>query len=284
MTDPRIRCQILLLLAALLVALLAPLAAAADVIDYVNSVRRHGCGGHAGGLVPLRESTRLDEVARQLAQGAELRAAQQLAGYHAASAFSVQISGVPPSGDVGRVIVRQYCEQSTNPAFREIGTFRRGADVWLALAEPFAPPAGRDRAAISRRVLELTNEARARARQCGSAYFEAAPPLAPNAILERAAAQYARDMATYGYMDHTGRDGSSPEERITRSGYRWRETGENLASGIMTPEDAVAGWLRSPEHCANLMDPAFRHMGVAYAVNPRLEAGVYWAQEFGAPR
>src|SRR5207237_339183 len=134
MTDPRIRCQILLLLAALLVALLAPLAAAADVIDYVNSVRRHGCGGHAGALVPLRESTRLDEVARQLAQGAELRAAQQLAGYHAASAFSVQISGVPPSGDVGRVIARQYCEQSTNPAFREIGTFQRGADVWLPLA------------------------------------------------------------------------------------------------------------------------------------------------------
>src|SRR5213082_2192385 len=129
MTDPRIRCQIRLLL----VALLAPLAAAADVIDYVNSVRRHGCGGHAGGLVPLRESTRLDEVARQLAQGAELRAAQQLAGYHAASAFSVQISGVPPSGDVGRVIARQYCEQSTNPAFREIGTFQRGADVCLAL-------------------------------------------------------------------------------------------------------------------------------------------------------
>src|SRR5438046_1861701 len=112
----------------------------------------------------------------------------------------------------------------------------------------------------------------------------AARPRAPNATLARARAQYARDMATCGYMDHTGRDGSSPEERITRSGYRWRETGENLASGIMTPEDAVAGWLRSPEHCANLMDPAFRHMGVAYAVNPRLEAGVYWAQEFGTPR
>jgi uncharacterized protein YkwD len=107
--------------------------------------------------------------------------------------------------------------------------------------------------------------------------------LLPNGVLERAAAQYAQDMAAYGYMDHTGRDGSSPEERITRSGYRWRETGENLASGIMTPEDAVAGWLKSPEHCANVMDPAFRHMGVAYAVNPRLEAGVYWAQEFGTP-
>jgi uncharacterized protein YkwD len=133
-------------------------------------------------------------------------------------------------------------------------------------------------------VLELTNEARSRPRHCGGTYFAAAPALSPNATLERAAAQYAREMATYGYMDHTGRDGSSPEERITRSGYRWRETGENLASGIMRPEDAVAGWLRSPEHCANLMDPAFQHMGVAYAVNPRREAGVYWAQEFGAPR
>ena len=91
-------------------------------------------------------------------------------------------------------------------------------------------------------------------------------------------------MATYGYMDHTGRDGSSPAQRITRSGYRWREVGENLARGIMTPEDAVAGWLHSPEHCANLMDPAFRHMGVAYAVNPRNDAGVYWALEFGTPR
>jgi uncharacterized protein YkwD len=31
------------------------------------------------------------------------------------------------------------------------------------------------------------------------------------------------------------------------------------------------------------MDPAFRHMGVAYAVNPRHD-GVYWALEFGTPR
>jgi uncharacterized protein YkwD len=279
MTEPRRRCQILLL-----PALLAPLAAAADVVDYLNSVRRHGCGVRGGGVAPLRESARLDEVARRLSEGVELRAAQQLAGYHAASAFSVRISGVPPSGDVARVIARQYCEQSTNPAFRELGVARRGTDVWLALAEPFAPPPSRDRAAISRRVLELTNEARSRARPCGSTYFAAAPPLAPNARLERAAAQYAHDMAAHGYMDHTGRDRSSPQERISRSGYRWRETGENLASGITTPEEVVAEWLKSPEHCANLMDPAFRHMGVAYAVNPRQEAGVYWAQEFGAPR
>jgi uncharacterized protein YkwD len=84
-------------------------------------------------------------------------------------------------------------------------------------------------------------------------------------------------------MEHTGRDGSSPAQRVTRSGYRWRATGENLASGVMTPEEVIAGWLESPDHCANLMDPAFSEMGVGFGVNPRDERGVYWALEFGRP-
>jgi uncharacterized protein YkwD len=279
MTDPRTRCQILLLL-----ALLAPQCAAADVTDSVNSVRRHGCGARPGGARPLRENARLDQVARQLSLGAELQVAQRLAGYHAVSSFAVRIAAVPAGGEVERIIGQQFCQQATDPAFREIGSWRRGADLWLTFAEPFTPPASHDRFAISRRVLELINQARAGARRCGATPFASAPPLVLNATLEHAAAQYARDLASFGYLDHTGRDGSSPAQRITRSGYRWREVGENLARGIMTPEDAVAGWLHSPEHCANLMDPAFRQMGVAYAVNPRNDAGVYWALEFGTPR
>jgi uncharacterized protein YkwD len=85
-------------------------------------------------------------------------------------------------------------------------------------------------------------------------------------------------------MAHTGRDGSTPAQRITRGGYRWSEVGENLASGVMTAEDAVRGWLGSPEHCANLMDPLYRHMGVGFAVNAHDQRGVYWAMEFGTPR
>ena len=91
-------------------------------------------------------------------------------------------------------------------------------------------------------------------------------------------------MAVNRYMDHTGRDGSSPADRITRTGYKWRMVGENLASGIMTPEEAVAGWLQSPHHCENLMTPRFTEMGVAFAVNAATDAGVYWTQTFGTPR
>ena len=279
MTDPRTRCQILWL-----AALLAPVAAAAAVIDSVNSVRRHGCGPHPASVAPLRASERLDQVARQLSQGAELRQAQQLADYHSVSSFSVHVSNVAPGGDVAHILGQQFCQQSTNPAFRELGSWQRGGEVWLAFAEPFSPPKEREQGRISGRVLELTNQARARARRCGSVAFAAAPPLTASATLEHAAALYARELADYGFMSHTGRDGSSPAQRITRSGYRWREVGENLASGIMTADIVVAGWLQSPEHCANLMDPAFRQMGVAYAVNPHNQAGVYWALEFATPR
>ena len=52
----------------------------------------------------------------------------------------------------------------------------------------------------------------------------------------------------------------------------------------MTPEIAVAGWIKSPAHCANLMHPDYIEMGAAFAVDPRSDFGVYWAQNFGAPR
>jgi len=264
--------------------LLTPLAASADVVGSVNKVRTHGCPGQRGGEVPLRESSRLNAVAKHLARGADLRWAQREVGYHAVTSASVEISNVPGDGDIERIIGRQFCAASTEPAFREIGTYRRGTDVWIALAQPFTPPSPRDAVAISRRVLELTNEVRSRTQHCGGTTYPPAPPLALNASLERAALEHSRDMASHNYMDHTGRDGSSPADRITRTGYKWRMVGENLASGVMTPEEAVTGWLHSPHHCTNLMTARFTEMGIAFAVNPRTDPGVYWTQTFGTTR
>jgi len=261
--------------------LLTPLAAYADVVSSVNKVRTHGCAGQRGGVVPLRENSRLNAVAKQLARGTDLRGAQREEGYHAVTAASVEISNVPADGDVERIVGRQFCAASTEPAFREIGTYRRGTDVWIALAQPFTPPSPRDAVAVSRRVLELTNEVRSHTQHCGGTPFAAVPPLALNASLERAALDHSKDMASHNYMDHTGRDGSSPADRITRTGYKWHMVGENLASGVMTPEEAVTGWLHSPHHCANLMTGRFTEMGIAYAINTRTDAGVYWTQTFG---
>lgn len=146
---------------------------------------------------------------------------------------------------------------------------------------------------------------------------EKLPPLKPQAALERAARDLARgvklqpsldaagyretranafsitgegagaraaDMARYNYFDHIGRDGSTAAQRVERAGYRYRATGENLAGGQQSPEDAVANWLESPSHCANLMNPVFTDMGAGFGVDRRSEKGVYWTLTLGAPR
>jgi uncharacterized protein YkwD len=279
MTDPTTRCQYRALLWLLL---LAPLWARADVVESVNSVRAAGCVGGSKAQ-PLQQNPRLDEVARRVAAGASLHAAQQQAGYHAVSSYSLSIADVPVDGDVKHIIEIQFCPQATNPSYREIGIWRRGSDVWVAFAEPLIPVAQLDHGAISDRVLQLLNAARAAAHRCGTATYPAAPALTRDPLLEHAAQDYAQDMAAFGYMDHTGRDGSAPQERITRSGYRWSDTGENLASGVTGADAVVMGWLGSPEHCANIMNPDYSQAGVGVAVNPRNDAGIYWALEFGHP-
>jgi len=261
---------------------LAPLTASADIVSSVNKVRAHGCSGGRGGQIFLRESRQLDAVAQQLARGMSLDRAQKATGYRAASAATVEMSGVPDS-DFERVLAQRFCAAATEPEFREIGVYQRGSDVWIALAQPFTPPPVRDAAAISRRVLELTNEARSHARRCGWTSYAAAPPLTLNSALDRAALEHSRDMANRNYFDHVGSDGSSPADRITRAGYKWRMVGENLARGMTAPEDAVAGWVKSPHHCANLMTARFTEMGLAFAVNPS-GTDIYWTQTFGTPR
>jgi uncharacterized protein YkwD len=137
--------------------------------------------------------------------------------------------------------------------------------------------------AVRARVVELVNSARSKGRRCGTERFAATEPLSASRELDEAAASHARDMARRNYFDHRGNDGSQPRDRVLRAGYQSRLTGENIAFGPESAEEVVAGWLDSPGHCANIMDPRFRHMGVGLATG-RGKGQVYWVQTFGAPR
>jgi len=46
----------------------------------------------------------------------------------------------------------------------------------------------------------------------------------------------------------------------------------------------MAGWLASPGHCSNIMNPDFSEMGAAYAIEENSAAVSYWTQAFGTPR
>lgn len=137
--------------------------------------------------------------------------------------------------------------------------------------------------AIRTQVLRLVNEARSRGRRCGAERFAPAAPLAPSQLLDEAARRHARDMARHDYFDHAGRDGSRPKQRLARLGYRSRLTGENIAYGPESAEEVVAGWLASPGHCANIMEPRIREMGVGFAVE-RSRGAIYWVQTLAWPK
>jgi uncharacterized protein YkwD len=185
---------------------------------------------------------------------------------------------------IAGLLSRRGCRDIADPAYLEFGLASRDGGAWLVLAAPLDPPAAGDAGAIGARVLELVNEARAQPRRCGRKSFEAAPALSLSEPLHRAALAHARDMAARSELTHASHDGASTADRVSRTGYRWRVTGENIAAGQPTPERVVADWLDSPRHCANLMDPEFREMGVAYAFEPGSEKGIYWAQVFGTLR
>jgi uncharacterized protein YkwD len=136
----------------------------------------------------------------------------------------------------------------------------------------------------AKRILDLTNQARATPRYCGTTAFNATHPLRWNDFLAEAARLHADDMARNGYFDHRGLDGSKSRERIKRTGYKSRDSGENIAAGQKNAEEAMEVWIASEGHCANLMEPAFTEMGAAVAANSRSEWGLYWTQEFGTPR
>jgi uncharacterized protein YkwD len=105
-------------------------------------------------------------------------------------------------------------------------------------------------------------------------------PLAISPALTYAATWKARHMAQYQYMDHD--DPGPPAartagERIAACGYPDVTWGENIAEGYKTAQAVVDGWLGSPDHRANIEDPAFRATGVAAA-----GATLYWSQTFGS--
>jgi uncharacterized protein YkwD len=257
--------------------------ARADLVGALNEARARGCGGRPGVTQPLKSSAKLNDAARRMQGGKSLRAALAEVDYHAVSSSSIRLSGWLTDSAVARVFSNRFCESLGAAQLREIGVFSKGRAMWFVLAQPFSALALRDAAAVNRRVVELVNEARSHARRCGSESFAPAGPLRYSAALQRAALAHSRDMAAHDYFEHESPGGGTPAQRVTAQGYKWRVTGENLAAGVTTPEAAVQGWLDSPHHCANLMDPRFTETGAAYAIEPASRLGIYWTQVFALP-
>jgi uncharacterized protein YkwD len=97
-----------------------------------------------------------------------------------------------------------------------------------------------------------------------------APALKSSQRLVLASRGHSYDMALRNYLGHDGPAGDTPAERIRGVGVDSAVLGENLyvdrdADRAKLADHALAGWLRSPEHRANLLSPDFGTTGVGIA-------------------
>ena len=67
------------------------------------------------------------------------------------------------------------------------------------------------------------------------------------------------------------------------SGYAAAGAGENLAAGQTGIEDTLEAWLASPSHCANLMQPEYRDVGLACVQRRGSRYERFWVAHFGVP-
>ncbi len=128
---------------------------------------------------------------------------------------------------------------------------------------------------VAQAIVELTNVERSRA---------GLSPLREESRLSRAARIHAEQMAGAGQLDHELPGATYPrlEDRLAAVEYEWQAIGENIAFGQSTAGEVVAGWMRSPGHRDNILNPAFLALGVGDARDGR--GRTYFAQVFARPR
>jgi uncharacterized protein YkwD len=275
-----------------------PLACRADAVSAVQTLRVGGCGGLMPAAAPLHRDALLDHAAQIWATGRTLNAATSGGTY--AMTAGVFVRGSEQS--LLERLRRTECRTVMDRSLQEVGLYQRGEDRWLVLASlgamgahapatlalPAAASSGQAPgllpAGLAQQALELVNEARAHGVRCGGRPFAPAPPLKLSGTLDGVALGHAADMAQHNYFEHEDLSGASPADRVRAVGYREKLVGENIAYGPQTVAEVVQGWLDSPDHCENIMDPRFAQMGIAEAPGRTVRHGLYWVQLLVEPR
>ncbi len=98
-----------------------------------------------------------------------------------------------------------------------------------------------------------------------------------DAQLQQTAQAHAEDMQARHYYSHVSPEGADVSARVRASGYLSCncpfQIGENIVAA-MSPEEAIAIWMGSPAHLANLLSDTFQDIGIGHA-------GSYWVATFG---
>ncbi|MGY2185464.1 Cysteine-rich secretory protein family protein [compost metagenome] len=253
-----------------------------QLIESINVYRSQlqRCAGQVSSeLPPLAADPRLVLSAASIGN---LQQAMATAGYPMKNVQAISLAGPRDAPSAMKAIQESFCQIVLDPQFVDVGVSRQDNQWRIVVARPLLSARLGDWQAEGQKLLTELNAARSKPRQCGTQAFNATTPLTWNATLATAAETQSRSMANNNYFDHKDRDGRTPGDRAELAGYDFQQIGENIAAGQDSVRKVVDGWLASPGHCANLMNPQFRDLGAAYAVDPKSDAGIYWTAMFGA--
>ena len=71
-----------------------------------------------------------------------------------------------------------------------------------------------------------------------------------------------QDMNDRDYFDHISPTYGDPFEMMTDFGLNYSAAGENIAAGYVDAADVMEGWMNSPGHRSNILNPDFKEIGV----------------------
>lgn len=129
-------------------------------------------------------------------------------------------------------------------------------------------------AALAQASIEQVNQIRVR---MGLARLE------PDSRLSQIALAHSMDMARRNFYSHVNPDRLGPAERIEAAGYDALASAENIARGYRDAALVVDGWMDSPGHRANMLNPEFQVIGAGYFVDSTTRDGHFWTHLFAVP-
>ena len=105
-------------------------------------------------------------------------------------------------------------------------------------------------------------------------------PVQLNAELNAAAATHSRDMSVQNRPWHFGSDGSSPLDRIARTGYTGDLVGEAISETYESEVQTLTAWMEDPTTRSVVLDPNAANMGFFWFQEPN--GKLWWTLVMGS--
>jgi len=105
-------------------------------------------------------------------------------------------------------------------------------------------------------------------------------PVQLSAQLNAAAATQSLDMSVQNRPWHFGSDGSSPIDRVARTGYTGRTLGENISETYEDDVSTLADWMEEDDTRSVILAPDARYVGISWF--QEVNGKIWWTLVMGS--